>query len=197
MDSTTATGRVRIAERALGRIVAAAAASVPGTTALGRSLGRIAGRTYPRYDVLIDDAAGTASVEAFIAVTWPSPVTGVAEAVRATVIDWVRGLTGLTVTHVNVVVGPVVAGEHSRRVTQAQIDARPRLPQLSPTEAPALRVQHPRTEPPAALPRVRVPAPAPLTPVVVPAPPDLRPVRVTPLHPASPSARFRGGRDVH
>ena len=62
---------VRISERAVSRIVAGAAASVPGTTELARSL---AGRTYPRYDVIVDDAAGTCSVEAFIAVVWPSPV---------------------------------------------------------------------------------------------------------------------------
>ncbi len=175
-------GRVRITERALRRIVAAAADSVPGTKSLGRSLERIAGRTYPRYDVIIDDAAGTASVEAFIAVTWPSPVTEVAKAVRTTITDWVHGLTGLRVTQVNVVVGPVISGEHVHRVTREQIDARPRLPKLRPVEAPPLRVRHPGAGP----------APSPV-PVRVPDPAPLAPVTVTPLHPASPSARSRGG----
>lgn len=76
---------LKISDRAVSRIVAAAAASVPGTVELGRSLDRPAGRSYPRYDVLVDNAARTCSIEAFIAVVWPSPVTAVAEAVRATV----------------------------------------------------------------------------------------------------------------
>ncbi len=118
---------LRITEKAVSRIVAVAAASVPGTTELGRSLERLAGRSYPRYDVLVDDAAGTCSVEAFIAVVWPSPVTAVAEAVRTTIAHTVQDMTGLTVTRVNVVVGPVVPG---RRVTPAHVAAHPTRPSL-------------------------------------------------------------------
>lgn len=120
---------LRITERAVSRIVAAAAASVPGVMELGRSLERPTGRTWPRYDVIVDDAAGTCSIEAFIAVVWPSPVTAVAEAVRTTIADWVRDSTGLTVTRVNVVVGPVVRG---RAVTAELIDAHPTHPRLRP-----------------------------------------------------------------
>lgn len=120
---------LRITDRAVARIVAAAAASVPGVMELGRSLERPTGRTWPRYDVIVDDAAGTCSIEAFIAVVWPSPVTAVAEAVRTTIADWVRDCTGLTVTRVNVVVGPVVRG---RAVTAELVDAHPTHPRLSP-----------------------------------------------------------------
>lgn len=42
---------LKISDRAVSRIVAAAAASVPGTVELGRSLDRPAGRSYPRYDL--------------------------------------------------------------------------------------------------------------------------------------------------
>lgn len=125
---------LRITERAVSRIVAVAAASVPGTTELGRSLERLAGRTYPRYDVIVDDAAGTCSIEAFIAVVWPSPVTAVAEAVRTTIAHAVEDMTGLTVTRVNVVVGPVVKG---RPVTAALVAAHPTHPSLRPVGVPA------------------------------------------------------------
>lgn len=153
---------MRISDRAVARIVAAAAASVPGTTELGRSLERIAGRTYPRFDVLVDDTARTCSVEAYIAVTWPSPVTDVAEAVRSTISTWVREYTGLTVTTVNVVTGPVVAAP---RVTTVA----PTRPTLRPVTVAPLRVTHP-VAPPG----------EPLRPVTVAPPVALRPVTVTP-----------------
>lgn len=120
-------GITRISERSVSRVVEAATLSVPGSV---RVDGGLAGRNYPRFDIEVDDAAGTASVEAFIAVSWPSPVTTVAEAVRATIQDWVRGLTGLRPTAVNVVTGPIVTGE--RRVTQAVVDAAPRTPEVTP-----------------------------------------------------------------
>ena len=139
---------LKITERAVSRIVAAAAASVPGTTELLRSLERPATRTYPRYDVLIDHAARTCSIEAFIAVVWPSPVTAVAEAVRATVTEWVQDFTGLTVTRVNVVVGPVVRG---RPVTAELLDAHPTHPRLRPVTVRPGPVVCPRVGPPAPL----------------------------------------------
>lgn len=139
---------LKITDRALSRIVAAAAASVPGTTQLVRSLERPAGRTYPRYDVLVDDAARTCSIEAFIAVVWPSPVTAVAEAVRTTITTWVEDYTGLTVTRVNVVVGPVVRG---RPVTTELVHDHPTHPRLRPVTVRELQVSHPRTQPPAPL----------------------------------------------
>lgn len=132
-----------ITDRAVSRIVAMAAASVPGTTTLGRGLDRMAGRTYPRYDVEVDHYANACSIEAFIAVTWPSPVTRVAEAVRTTITEWVQSLTGLAVTRVNVVVGPVVPGA---RVTSLLIDAHP---------------AHPTPRP------ITVPTPTPLRPITV------------------------------
>lgn len=129
---------VRISDRAVSRIVAAAVASVPGTTELGRSLERLAGRTYPRYDVAVDDAAGTCSVEAFIAVVWPSPVTAVAVTVRRVIAVWVHDMTGLTVTHVNVVVGPVVPG---LPVTDGAVAAHPARPTLRPVTVRSPRVR--------------------------------------------------------
>lgn len=144
---------LRISDRAVARIVAAAAASVPGTVELGRSLERPAGRTYPRFDVLVDDTTRTCSIEAFIAVVWPSPVTAVAELVRTTIAHWVEDYTGLTVTRVNVVVGPVVRG---RPVTAGLLDAHLTHPVLRPVTVRPGPVVRPRTR-----------IPVPLRPITV------------------------------
>lgn len=135
-----AAGSNILTERAVTRIVAAAAASVPGTA----TVERIAGRSHPRFDVMIDDRSRSASIEAHIAVTWPSPVTAVAEAVRSTVTRRVREMTGLRVEHVNVVVGPVEAD--GRRVTREEIDAA-RLPEPRPVRARELAVRQPAIRP--------------------------------------------------
>ncbi|QGU03728.1 Asp23/Gls24 family envelope stress response protein [Corynebacterium comes] len=139
---------VKISDRAVSRIVAAAAASVPGTIELGRSLERPAGRTYPRFDVIVDDTSRTCSIEAFIAVAWPSPVTTVALTVRTTIADWVRDYTGLAATHVNVVVGPVVRG---RPVPAELLDAHPTRPRLRPVTVHPTPVRPPHTRPPVPL----------------------------------------------
>ncbi|MFV8394792.1 Asp23/Gls24 family envelope stress response protein [Corynebacterium hindlerae] len=97
----------RISERAVTKIVAAAVASVPGTAVVKPSVGR----TFPRFDVQLDDDGDTATIEAFIAVTWPAPLLDVAETVRARIIEDVNTLTAIKVLACNIVVGPVVAGE--------------------------------------------------------------------------------------
>ncbi|QTH60194.1 Asp23/Gls24 family envelope stress response protein [Corynebacterium hindlerae] len=97
----------KISERAVTKIVAAAVASVPGTSVVKPSVGR----TFPRFDVQLDDDGDTATIEAFIAVTWPAPLLDVAETVRETIVEHVHTLTGIKVLACNVVVGPVVAGE--------------------------------------------------------------------------------------
>lgn len=142
--------RLKISDRAVSRIVSAAAASVPGTIGLGRSLERPAGRTYPRYDVIVDDVVGTCSIEAHIAVTWPSPVTDVAEAVRDSIIAWIEDATGLKATHVNVVVGPIVPGQRVLKSLATR-------PQLRAVKVPPLRVTHP----------VIKSSPVPLRPVTI------------------------------
>ncbi|MBZ8177698.1 Asp23/Gls24 family envelope stress response protein [Corynebacterium sp. 3HC-13] len=133
-------GITRISERSVSRIVEAATLSVPGSV---RVDGGLAGRSYPRFDVEVDDTAGTASVEAFIAVSWPSPVTSVAESVRAAIKDWIIGLCGLRPVAVNVVTGPVVSNH--RRVTQASIDAAPVSPVVTPIRTRnRVRIQTPQ-----------------------------------------------------
>ncbi|KQB87371.1 Asp23/Gls24 family envelope stress response protein [Corynebacterium lowii] len=183
-------GRIFITERAVSRIVAAAAQSVPGTTQVGKALDRIAARSFPRYDVLVDPERGVVSIEAFIAVTWPAPVTRVAEEVRATIIDWVTGMTGLRVTHCNILVGAVIKGE--QRITAELIDATPDLPALRP-----ITVREPQAIPPAVI--AEGPSQIPLRPITVATTKEqapqvvtaqqqpLTPITVTPWHPLSPA----------
>ncbi|WP_080793382.1 Asp23/Gls24 family envelope stress response protein [Corynebacterium pacaense] len=178
MEAPRRPGRIRISERAVNRIVAAATASVPGVVGMSRGSSRIAGRSYPRCDVQIDEDGRTASIEAFIAVSWPAPVTDVAVAVRTAVIDWVGAMTGITALRVNVVVGPVVPSD--TRVTRALIDARPRLPRLrrlTVIEAgPSIPVD---TAPSRDLTPIVV-HPHPVRSITAPPPPRLRPIVTVP-----------------
>lgn len=133
---------VLISERAVTKIVAAAAASVPGTRSFSTGMGRLTGRRYPRFDVQLDHDADTATIEAFIAVTWPAPLVDVAEKVRETIIEHVRVLCGIEVLACNVVVGPVFPAK--QRVTASELN----FPPLTPTP-------------------VAVPAPLRLNPITV------------------------------
>ncbi|AFM06707.1 hypothetical protein [Corynebacterium pseudotuberculosis] len=89
-----------ITDRALTKLAKAAVHSVPGTVRVSRR----AGRSLPRIDVRRDDLHSPPTVEAFIAVTWPSPVTGVAENVAAAISTWFSAYAGIHDVPVNVVV---------------------------------------------------------------------------------------------
>lgn len=128
--SSESLGQTSISEKVVARIVSAAADSVPGTTRQTRSLDNITARRYPRFDVEVNEGAGTVFVEAYIAVLWPAPVTAVAAKVRDTITAWVERLTHFTVSRVNVVTGPVI--RQGEGVTRDLIDAAP----LSPTPTP-------------------------------------------------------------
>lgn len=110
---------VTISERSVTKLVAAATSTVPGVASLSTGMGRITGRTFPRFDVQLDPDGDTATIEVIIAVTWPSPVASVAEAVRDTIIEHLRILAGVKVLSCNVMVGPVVASEN--RVTRSDL----------------------------------------------------------------------------
>ncbi|MCF4005887.1 Asp23/Gls24 family envelope stress response protein [Corynebacterium uropygiale] len=212
-------GITRISERTVSRIVEAASLTVPGCVKVD---GGLAGRDYPRFDVEVDDQSRTASVEAIIAVSWPSPVTSVAEAVRATIQEWLRDYCGLRPTAVNVITGPVVGERH--RVTQAAIDSAPRNPDLtpvktrnratisSPTVSDSIELREIHTAPEQPLEKIHVRRPMPEVPVTVAKQQPLRPVQApkkpAPLapidyprdHPTRPvvvtphSLRRKGGR---
>lgn len=126
-DHNPSRGRVKISEKTVTRIVRRAAASVPGTTDQAGGLD-VLGRNYPRFDVELDSNSDAVAIDAYIAVTWPSPVTRVAETVRTTIFDWVRDMTDIPVVRVNVTVGPIVPG--ADRVTEAELSAFDTAPAL-------------------------------------------------------------------
>lgn len=131
-DTTDIRGETTITDRAVQRLAAAATASVPGTATVGGGLDRIAGMSYPRFDTQIDRLSKVVSVEAVIAVSWPSPANQIAEAVRKAITNWLSTMTGLAVRSVNVVIGNVVDGD--RRVAPQAVAAARVSPRVSPVE---------------------------------------------------------------
>lgn len=209
----TVEGRVHISERAVTRIVEAACASVPGTVRVTRSLERLS-RSYPRFDVLVEPTtpgsteAGSVSVEAHIAVAWPSPAADVACAVRDTIIEWVEDLTGLYCTRVNVVVGTAIVDQHQR----SSLSSRPQVsaetlahanlhPPITPVRVPMARVYVPETPAAPTLKQISTSSSTTtLRPIRTAPELPLKPVRVVPLHPlspahepASPAGKQKGG----
>ncbi|MDR7328499.1 Asp23/Gls24 family envelope stress response protein [Corynebacterium guangdongense] len=184
------TGRTRFSDKALTKVVNAAASSVPGVVTVTSSWADIGTRSYPRCEVRSDQLAGVVQVSSFIAVAWPSPATDVAARVQRSISSWVTALTGLRCTQVNVTVEQAVdAGRrvHATEVARAPdspalrpVQVRRAGPVVSPVTARPLRVRVPETRPPRPLTPVPAPRPAPLREVARPPTPRLRPVR-TPL----------------
>ena len=135
-------GRVRISPRALTRIVERAAASVPGVTEHGGGLDRVTGRRFPRFDVRVNDASTRADVEAHIAIVWPAPAVAIARAVQETIAEWLDAMAGLEARAVDVEVG--YAERAPRRLTERDVAAAKRRPQVAPAHARALPVWRPR-----------------------------------------------------
>lgn len=201
----TVEGRVHISERAITRIVEAACASVPGTTRVNRSLEKLS-RSYPRFDVMVEPTtpgsteAGSVSVEAHIAITWPIPAADVAMAVRDTIIHWVEKMTGLYCTRVNVVVGTAVSDQQTRAslLKPAQISpetlAQMNLePPTTPIKVPLTKVYIPETPPAPTLRQITTTQQAPrLAKIHTATPLPLAPVKIQPLHPLSPAAEISG-----
>ncbi len=133
MPSSTLT----IDERALTTIAKAAVLSVRGTSAVSK----VAGRDLPRVDVRLDAERKTANVEAFIAATWPSPVTDLTGVVREAIREWLDTYAGIEALRVNVVVSELVRGQ---RVTTLQAPTPPSLFNPKAIERPAVepRVKH-------------------------------------------------------
>ncbi|ARU45505.1 hypothetical protein [Corynebacterium silvaticum] len=111
---------VIITDRALTKLAKAAVHSVPGTVRVPRR----AGRSLPRIDVRRDDLHSIPTVEAFVAVTWPSPVTAVAENVAAAISEWFSSYAGIQGVPVNVV---VTALNHGARLDVAPEPQPPRV----------------------------------------------------------------------
>ncbi|WP_165164593.1 Asp23/Gls24 family envelope stress response protein [Corynebacterium qintianiae] len=106
MDPTS----LHLSERAVERIAEAAVRGVPGSICLDAKLAGLAGRSLPRAHAHLNKRAGTAAIETEIAVSYPSPVAAITDAIRAAVIAQVHTLTGMEVTRVNIKVADAKAG---------------------------------------------------------------------------------------
>lgn len=191
------TGHTRYSDRAISKIVNAAAAVVPGVFCVSSSWADIGTRSYPRSEVRVDHTAASVQVDAVIAVSWPSPITAVAAQVQDNIREWVRAYTGLRVTQVDVLV------EHAEpsdsRVTSRDLTLATQTPAITPVKQPlATPVRQPRTTTaaPVRLPQLRpnpvnrafpdgiTPGPLPdlmpLRPITVPVAVPLRPVALPP-----------------
>lgn len=134
-------GATDISIRTFDKLVTAAIRSVPGTCDVDSKLAGIAGRGFPRVHTQVDSYRRVLAVEASIAVTWPAPVTQVAEQVRAAIAEAARTYTDYETTRVNVSVGTVVPGE---RIAPTSVAARPHAAAFSPQVNPH-RVWQPET----------------------------------------------------
>ena len=207
-------GKTRFSEKALTKVVNAAAASVPGSVAVTSSWADLGTRSYPRCDIRSDQLAGIIQINSFIAVSWPSPATDIAVAVQRTIISWVSAMTGLRCTQVNVTVEQAV--DSDLRVRPEEVYAAAEAPRLrsvrvhrsipvvspetarpisvvSPNVARGRPVLSPTTGPAQPLTPTAVPHPGPLQETSVPPAPQLRPVQMPPPTPvrsvSAPSAR--------
>ncbi|HAT1504362.1 Asp23/Gls24 family envelope stress response protein [Corynebacterium striatum] len=201
-DSSLArsSGSLRFSIKSLERIVGTAIASVPGTVAIDAKLAGLAGRAFPRLLIQSDPTKEVVAVDANIAVTWPSPVTAVAEAARAAIEEAVRTYTGYATTRVNVTVAAAVPGErvtglavasrrapsvtlpHTRPQRELQAIETTHLVQIRSVSRPEpqpVRAVSPRTAPVSVV-SAATPQPAALTPVHSPKSAELRPVATPP-----------------
>ncbi|AZA12154.1 Asp23/Gls24 family envelope stress response protein [Corynebacterium gerontici] len=120
-----------IDERALTSIAKAAVLSVPGTTAVSK----VAGRNLPRVDVRLDSERKAANVEAFIAATWPSPVTDLTGVVREAITRWLDEYAGVEALRVNVIVSELV---HGPRISEFALSTPPQLFHPAARELPVI-----------------------------------------------------------
>lgn len=114
-------GALELRERAVARLVVAAASEVhdvaaPVSRVLGQALGSadLDGRV--KADVTV--AGDVATVRVSLSVRWPAPIAEVADAVRTRVTERLSELAGLRVSHVDVQVTALPTDRRSRRRVQ-------------------------------------------------------------------------------
>lgn len=134
-----------ISEKAVGRIVEQALASVPGCIRHASGLDKVTGRELPRWEIDLDSENRAMSIVAQIAVRWPSPVTEVAATARQALHAWVERYTDIPVIKADVTVAAVVPGDvdnsQPTRVTSEDIAARQHEPTLEAVTASPLETQ--------------------------------------------------------
>lgn len=107
-------GRLSVADRALQKIVTAAALEVDGVAPGGSGgLGRLFGSGYP--SVVLEHAGSRVRVEVDVASVWPHPAARVAADVRTAVARRLDELAAVSADAVSVTVRDVVRPVHVRK----------------------------------------------------------------------------------
>ena len=75
----------QLSERTVEHIAEAAARKVPGSIALDAKLAGLAGRSLPRSTAYLNRRAGTVTIDADIAASYPAPIAAVTDAVVSAV----------------------------------------------------------------------------------------------------------------
>ena len=119
-SSSQAAGTTSYKTRVAEHVVERATYQVPGTTDID---GGLLSRNYPRFDIRLDQDGHKASVDAVIAVVWPSPAVRVAAEVRQAIAEALDTYMGYEATRVNVTIGEAVPSKH--RISRDDVAARP------------------------------------------------------------------------
>lgn len=169
-------GRNDFSDRTLTCIINHAAKAVSGVETISSSWAEIGTRSYPRCDFRVDIASGVIQVDSYLAVSWPAPVADVAAQVQRNVHTWLKAMTGLEATRIDVVVEQTVPG--ARRITATDLASTDRVPTIATFSVrPSMPVRSPVTD-------SQTPVSSPVTAAAQP----LKPVSVRPLpEPASPT----------
>lgn len=158
-------GTTTYSPRVLDKLAVAAASSVPGVQATSGSWAGLGTAAFPRCDARIDPIRHTVDVTCTLAVSWPAPVTAVAERVQRAIVSWLSTLTDLKVGSVSVGVEQAVASEH--RVSDADVAGSPDRPPLAEiTVRPGVTVFSPQVRPPVRVRKPSIRPPVALVPVV-------------------------------
>jgi uncharacterized alkaline shock family protein YloU len=130
-------GTLVIKERAIERVVVAAASTVPAVVRASGGMSRLTGRELPRADASVGEHS--VSVNLYVGLAWPCNISEVAASIRAEVDRALESIVGLPLHQLNVVVAATspeggadhsIAGDHTAEVP------RPRPPTASPAALP-------------------------------------------------------------
>lgn len=109
-------GSLHLRDRAVERIVEAAALEVDGVLRHAETLDRVTGRQLPRIEVVVAGRRVRASVE--VATRWPTPLADLTARTRENVTGALERLAGLTVDAVDVHVAHLSTDTPERRRVQ-------------------------------------------------------------------------------
>lgn len=168
-------GRTTVSEKSLQRIIEIAVDQVPGTLNQSRFLAQ----SYPLVNIssISPDADNTEmEVDIRTVVSWPSPVTSVAQTIQRTVAQWLADFAGLTNVSVNVTVDGTETGRS--RVTSELLERHDVHPPVTPIHATAANVATPYVRQHTSVTAISVPEPVAVTSIETPQKKKVREISV-------------------